>query len=176
MRRWTLLAILAVGGCSPYSIDEDYDPSTDFAKFKTWTWFTGPKPSGPSLDDLTEQRIRKAIEGGLPHVGLTKGADGSTDLLVAYHVSIAQRIDVTPTTVSFGYGWGRGYVGTSYGSEVRTYDEGTLLIDLLDAKTKSLVWRGTARATVYRNSTPEEREIRIREAVQLILQQYPPTR
>lgn len=175
MRRWILIALLAAGGCSPYSISQDYDTSTDFSTFKTWTWFEGPKPSGPSLDGLTEQRIRKALEAGLPARGLSK-TDGATDLQVTYHLAITQRIEVTPTTVGWGYGWGHGYVGGTYGGDVRTYDEGTLLVDFVETKTKSLVWRGTARATVYRDTTPQERETRIRETIQLILQQYPPVR
>lgn len=175
--RQTLIALLlaSAAGCSPYSVSEDYDNSADFSKYKTWTWFTGPKPSGPGLDALNEGRIRAAFEAELPLRGLTKG-EGAADLLVTYHASVSQKIEVTPTTMSFGYGWGRGYVGMSPGSDVRTYDEGTLIVDLLDAKTKSLVWRGTARATVYRDADPEYRTERIRGAVQAILQRYPPER
>jgi hypothetical protein len=177
MRRWMILALLAAGGCSPFTISEDYDNKADFSKYKTWTWFVGPKPSGAGLDSLNENRIRTALEAELPLSGLTKAADAAgADLQVAYHASVSQRIDVTPTTVSFGYGWGHGYVGTSYGADVRTYDQGTLIVDLLDAKTKALAWRGTARATVYRDADPEYRTERIREAVQAILERYPPQR
>lgn len=175
MKRWMALALLAAGGCSPFSINADYDTTTDFSKFRTWSWFSGPRPPAPDLDGLTEQRIRNAIETQLPKRGLAKGAEG-TDLLVAFHVSVTQRLEVTPTTMSYGYGWGHGYVGTSYGNEVRTYDEGTLLIDLLDAKSKSLVWRGVARATVYRNASPQEREARVQAAVGAILEQFPPAK
>lgn len=174
MRRALIAVVLAaVAGCSPYSISDDFDNSADFSKYKTWTWFTGTKPSGPGLDALNEARIKTALEAELPLRGLTRN-DAAADLLVAYHASVSQKIEVTPTTLSYGYGWGRGYAGMSYGNEVRTYDEGTLIVDLLDAKTKALVWRGTARATVYRDADPEYRTERIRGAIQAILQRYPP--
>lgn len=178
MKQGIALVLVAMAGCSSFSTDADYDPKTDFSRYHTWTWFTGPKPSGPSLDGLTEQRIRAALEEMLPQVGLTKTADAQADLLVTYHMSVQQRLEVVPTTTMYGYGWGHGYGGyyAGYGSEVRTYDEGTLLVDFIDAKTKGLAWRGVARGTVYRSSTPEEREERIRSAVQAILEQYPPSR
>src|SRR6516225_7919992 len=138
MHRWILLALAAVGGCSPYTINADYDPTADFSKFKTWSWFTAPQPYGAGMDPLIEKRIRASVEEELPHRGLAKAADGSADVLVSYHLSVAQRLEVSPTTATYGYGWGRGYV--AYGtSDVRTYDEGTLLVDLIDAPSKSLV-------------------------------------
>jgi len=163
---------LLTAGCSSFSTSADYDTTTDFSKYRTWTWFEGPKPGG-ALDGLTEKRIRTSLEAELPARGLTKAGDGA-DLLVTYHVSVHQKIAVTPTTMTYGYGWGRGYAGVAYGNEVRVYDEGTLLLDLLDGKTKTLIWRGTARGTVYEGSSPEDREQRIRDAVQQTLAVYPP--
>ncbi len=174
MRNLIGVLLLAAGGCSSFTVDTDYEPGTDFRKYTTWSWFAGPKPSGSGLDGLTEGRIRAALESQLPKHGLAKGTEGATDLLVAYNVSVTQRLEVTPTTMYYGYGWGHGYVGSSYGGEVRTYDEGTLIVDFIDAKTKSLIWRGTARGTVYRESSPEERQARIQEAIAGILERYPP--
>lgn len=171
MRFLPALFLLAAG-CSSISTSADYDTTTDFSKYRTWTWFEGPRPGG-AIDGLTEKRIRTSLEAELPGRGLSKVAEGA-DLLVNYHMSVTQRIDVIPTTAYYGYGWGHGYYGAAYGSEVRVYDEGTLLIDLIEAKTKTLVWRGTARGTVYRDTTPEERELRIRDAVTQTLAQYPP--
>src|SRR5580765_648014 len=176
MKRAIFILLLSLGGCSPYTINADYDLKADFSTYRTWSWFSGPRPSGPSLDGLTEGRIRDAIEHELPLRGLKKVEDGKADLLAAFHLSIVQRLEVTPTTVHYGYGWGHGYVGATYGNEVRSYDEGTLIIVLIDLKSGNLVWRGIARGTVYRSSGPEEREARIQAAVGGILDQYPPVR
>lgn len=165
------LLILFAAGCSSFSVDTDYDAGADFSKYRTWSWFSGPKPYEPGLDGLTEQRIRAAVEAQLPGRGLGKAESG--DLLVTFHVSVNRRIEVTPTTVGFGYGWGPAHVGYST-NDVRTYDEGTLILDLVDAKTRHLVWRGTARGTVHQGYAPEERTQRINEAVHGILENYPP--
>ena len=54
-----LLALVAAAGCTPpLTVDNDYDPGTDFAKYKTWTWLPGAKPSEKDIDSLSEQRIR----------------------------------------------------------------------------------------------------------------------
>jgi hypothetical protein len=56
------------------------------------------------------------------------------------------------------------------------YEEGTLILDIVDVKEHQLVWRGTAKAVVDENATPEQRQARIDQAVSMILDKYPPTR
>ena len=54
------------------------------------------------------------------------------------------------------------------------YQVGTLQIDLIDAKTDQLVWRGSAEKVVDTSPTPAQRSAAIREAVSKILSDYPP--
>jgi hypothetical protein len=168
-----LLLLAAVSGCSPsVTIDRDYDTSADFSKYKTWNWFQGPSTVTPDVDNLTLNRVRQAIEDELPRHGLARAGEGA-DLSAAFQLSVQRKIESTPTTVSVGYGWGPARVGVS-SSPVRTYDEGTLVLDLVDSKTKTLVFRGIAKGTVKQSSSPEERENRIRDAVYYIMEAYPP--
>jgi len=166
-----MLALLAAAGCGapPLTVDSDYDPSTDFAKYKTWNWMPGSKVD---IDSMTEQRIRTAIEAELPQHGLTKAGEGA-DLSVVIQISIQHKIKQSRATVGVGYSWGPAHVGVS-GSPSKSYDEGTLILDLVDAKTKTLVWRGTAIGTVHKDYSPEERQERIRTAVYHLLEYYPP--
>ena len=61
------------------------------------------------------------------------------------------------------------------GMEIQTeYDEGTLILDIVDAESRTLIWRGSARAEVSATVAPETREARVREAVRRILEQFPP--
>jgi hypothetical protein len=71
----------------------------------------------------------------------------------------------------YGYGWGNGWVG---GPNIVTYDEGTLLIDFIDPKTRTMIWRGTASAVVNPDSSGEKKEELVREAVAKIMEQFPP--
>jgi hypothetical protein len=166
-----MLALLAVAGCGgpQLTVDSDYDPSTEFAKYKTWAWLPGGKTD---IDSMSEQRIRTAVEAELPHHGLAK-ADEGADLAVTFQISIQHKIKQSKATVGVGYSWGPAHVGVS-GSPSKSYDEGTLILDLVDAKTKILIWRGTATGTVSKDYSPEERQERIRTAVYHLLSDYPP--
>lgn len=171
-----LLAIHAATGCSPFSVNSDYDTGANFSKFKTWNWFVGPGSGEAELDGLTEGRIRAALEAELPGRGLVYTTSRPADVHVAYHAAVSQRLETTPTTAAFGYGWGSHFAAVGTGTTVEVYDEGTLVIDLVDPASKNLVWRGTARSAVNLNATPEAREARIRQAVRRILEQYPPAK
>lgn len=168
-----LVMLAAVAGCTPQlTLDTDYDPGTDFSKYKTWTWLAGSKPSEKDVDSLTQQRIQGAIEAELPKRGLAKAAEGA-DVTAAFHISVQRKIESSPATLSLGYGWGPAHVGVSK-SPTKTWDEGTLVLDLVDAKTKTLLWRGTAVGTVHPDSSPEERQQRIHTVVAQLLEGYPP--
>jgi len=163
-------------GCSSVSVNADYDTTADFSRLKTWAWFTGPQRPNPEIDGLTDGRIRAAIEAELPGRGLTTAPAEAADVHVTYHAAVRQKIEAYPTAAGYGYGYGRGFGVAGTGVDVVTYDEGTLVVDLIDPKSKNLLWRGTARGVVHRDATPEERETRIRDAVKKILAQFPPAK
>jgi hypothetical protein len=71
------------------------------------------------------------------------------------------------------YGYRRGGWGHTE-TRVREYDEGTLLIDVLQAGSGALLWRGSGVATVREESSPEKRTERINTAVNKILERFPP--
>lgn len=172
VHRILALALLAAG-CSSLSVDSDYDPQVDFSSLHTFGWWSDTAPEG--IDDLTAERIRAALAATLPEHGLQPAPAGTTpDVLVAYRASVRQRLEARPTTVSIGYGWHHGYGAIGTGTEVTTYDEGTLVVDLVSPEGGTLLWRGTASRAVPNDRTPEEREARIREAVRAILERYPP--
>jgi hypothetical protein len=175
MRTLPAAAALLIGvGCSSISTTADFDPATDFSKYKTWAWMD-EGPANPKIDQLTDGRIRTATEAELGRRGLGRADKDKADFHVKYHAAVQQKIESRPTTVSVGYGFRYGSVGMS-SSNVYTYNEGTLVLDFVDPKAKDLVWRGTAAGTVDPSRTPEERTARIQEAVWKILDQYPPKR
>jgi len=101
--------------------------------------------------------------------GFTKSE--TPDLLIGIFTKENQRVDVY-NNAGFGWGWGWGpRWGMGY-SNVYTTPEGTLYIDLIDAKTKELVWQGEGSGYLTKNT--EEKDARIKEFVDKILAQYPP--
>ena len=59
-------------------------------------------------------------------------------------------------------------------SDIQPYKEGTLLIDIVDAASKQLVWRGSALTEVDPGMTPEERNERITSIVHSMFTHFPP--
>jgi len=58
--------------------------------------------------------------------------------------------------------------------DVYQYEEGSLVLDVIDPAQSELVWRGTASKAIDRSWTPEERETEVREAVRALLAEFPP--
>jgi hypothetical protein len=167
MKRRTLFILGAlVGGCSGIDVSHDYDPDQDFTALKSWAWDPGDErrvEEVSRVSSLNHQRIRTAIQSELNRKQYRTADPKAADFLVRYRAAVGQRIESMPSTAD---GW--------YADDFRTYDEGTLVVEVLSAKDRSLLWRGEARTAIDFESAPDERTERIREAVREILAQFPP--
>jgi hypothetical protein len=173
-RAWLLLTAVLLS-CASFQVDVDYDQAKDFSGYRTFTWFPRAQPQTGDYridDPLLEQRIREAVEQQLQARGFRKVEDVAPDFYVTYHLSIEQKLDVY--TVNRGYYGPYGYYVGWPETEVRQYDEGTLVIDIADQREKKVVWRGLAVGRVRQHATPEERTQAVNEAVAAILAKFPP--
>jgi hypothetical protein len=57
----------------------------------------------------------------------------------------------------------------------QTYDQGTLILDIVDAKKKELVWRGSANGILDPGASPDKKASKVNEAVTKTLADFPPT-
>jgi hypothetical protein len=166
------LAVALGAACSSQKINHDYDHQTDFSQFKTYQYTKGT----PVEDQLMDGRIVSAIETEMGQKGFKK-ASSNPDVVVTYHASSSQSKQYV--TDNFGYGYGPGWgwggygggMGTSTTREI-TYEKGTLVIDMYDAKKKQLIWRGTGTDTVSDN--PQKVVKLIADIVDKIFRNYPP--
>jgi len=160
----TLTLIVAVAPCAlAQKVTVEFDSAADFSKYKTFTIRAGQLNSrNPALNsDLVKKRIDADIERGLAAKGLTMVA-GRSDLNVRYQFGSARRMQLQ----SYPAGW-RGW-GTRV---VRVpYAEGTLVIDLRDPTTRSLVWRGIAGEE---KSDPAKLGGKLDDMVKKCLKKYP---
>ena len=171
-----LSAALAAIACSQIAVTSDYDPATNFATYKTYDWI--PTPQRPGGDPRLETpflatRIREAVNAQMEARGYRKRESEPPDLLIAYHVAIQGKLDISTVPASYGYGYRGARAGVAT-TTVRPYEEGTLVLDMIDGPTRQLIWRGAAQAEVKESATPEERQARINEAVHKLLEQFPP--
>ncbi len=177
IQAWLALAAaaLTLSGCSTFSITTDHAPGYDFARLRSWQW--APRAAGSVGDDprlrsgLLHERIRAAVTDGLRAKGLVQRESGA-DALVTYHVAIDRKLDVRTMHTSMPAG--RGVIVGVPEVDVREYEVGTLVLDLIDARAGRLVWRGAAQARMNERSDPAAREARARAAVNEMLERYPP--
>ena len=149
----------------------DFDRSANFGAYKTYTLREGTKVGDP----LVDARIVAAIDMQLTNKGLTK-ADNA-DVAVVYHVAIDKQKDISAWSSGggygpYGYGWGGGW-GTT---DVRVSEilVGTLIIDMADVNTKSVVWRGMGVKEINTQASPDKRDKSVQKAVEKIFKNYPP--
>lgn len=162
------LLALAATACSSLDTSFDYDTEADFSQLRAYTWIEDDGASEAA--SLTLRRVRTAVDETLARRGYRADAQ-APDFFVAAHVTTAEKIEVTDwgyTTPSRGGWYGRRDI------DVYTYDQGTLVLDVVNATSRSLIWRGTASRTVDASWTPEKREEVVREAVEALLEAFPP--
>lgn len=178
-RALAILASAVLLGCTTVQVSQDYDPEARFGQIDAWRWREAEQPAAGDLrvsNPLLDQRIRRAIAHHLEgrHIRLERTAP---DLLVSYRLAIQQRIqsDTFSTTMGVGsyyYPW---YGGVGTETRIYQYDESQLIIDLHDAGTGGLIWRGTGIYRYKTHATPEAAAKEMQETVDKILGQFPPT-
>ena len=184
MKRYlALYLVLFLSACATQS-NYDYLASADFGKYKSYAWVTVDKESKESQrakNPLVDKRIIEAIDNALGAKGLRKVSD-NPDTLVNYHVSVSAQEQQQPRgrvsigTSRYGHGSSVGFGVSMPVGGTRTYKEGTLVIDLLDAKSKDLLWQGWGARTVSQDTDPERLSALINEVVAEILANYPPAK
>jgi len=164
-------AILVVGGtgCSSIAVDGDHDASANFAAYKTYAWSKGVEQGGVVMvSSLDDARIRRAVDVEMQVKGFIRDDQNPPDLFVTYFASAQDKFAVYDNRWATPSGWATGDVTVS------NYTEGTLIIDLVDAKANHMVWRGSASGAIDPNSTDKEHQIQ--SVVRKIFNLYPPGR
>ena len=145
-------------------ITVEFDQAADFTRYKTFAIRDGQLNSkNPALNsELVKKQIENDIVRDLSARGL-EVTSGKADLNVRYRFGSARKSELE----SYPAGW-RGY-GTRV---VRVpYTEGTLVIDLRDPSTRSLVWRGIASEE---KSDGAKIEGKLDAMVRKAIEKYPP--
>jgi len=152
---------------SAQSVTYDFDTAANFTRFKTYTWVRGTNVN----DELNHQRIMRAIDAQLTARGFSQvEAIGNPDVLVASHASFDRDLEINASGLG-GYRLAGPRSGTARVEEIVV---GTLAIDMMDAHTKNIVWRGIATKELDAKARPEKKEKNINKAAEKIFKNYPP--
>ena len=176
-------AVFLMGCGGGLQVDTDYDPQADFASMETYAW-AQRTPAGDDDPRVYNAIVARRLKAGVDNALQAKGfreVSSSPDVYVAWHGAINGKMSYETISNNYGYGWGRYGSGgwsmgaTSYRTHVREWDEGTLLIDFVDARTEELVYRTVGQARLSEvQRTPQESQQAINEAVLKMLADFPP--
>ena len=169
MKRIYMLILLPIMGCSSIIVFTDHDSGVDFSKYKTFAYFK-PGIDKVEISDLDKRRILKAIDLQMAKKSMIKS--DLPDLLVSINTTAKEKVYISNNFNGFwGWGWNPWMWGFNQ-NNVYNRTEGMLYIDLIDAKTKQLVWQGKGKGGISEYS--KNRDERIGIFVAEILKNYPP--
>jgi hypothetical protein len=192
--------ILLLGACAPLAVTTHYDRSYDFSHASTFSFAANPRRNAPdpasqsdnNIDNsIVRHNLREAIIENLAQKGIAYQKEGG-QVLVSYYVNAAQKERQVATYPNYGwdygygmdYGYGYGYgAGWQYGYDfsplsnepfldTQYYQEGTVIIDVVDPANKHLVWRGKGVREI--SATADETALKIRRTTAKILRTFPP--
>ncbi len=187
-----LSIIFFISGCSSLNLITDYDETINFTQLKTYAWHKANEHNENSnhylnVNHIMDQRIRSLIDQELKNKGLTKSSI-TPDFLVNYSIVVEDRTDIQTYNNYNGYYPGFRY-GASFGTygqhmnmsyssgsdtQITYYQQGTLIIDVINPKTDQLMWRGAADGRLPKNANKQEQDKLIQKYITKILSSFPP--
>ena len=181
-----IVAIFCLSACAtkPY-VATDYEAGYNFAALKTFTLKSEKQDTKENIliSPFTFSHIHSVVNTELSKRYQAVAENASPDFLVSYHVVMEEKLDPSTYDELYGYGfWGRGY---RYPSPlfyhpplggVRVYNQGSLIIDMVDAKTQQPIWRGVSEKRLSRSLSPQKQREILSSAVQEVLTQFPPVK
>ena len=182
MKLLTILAaatLAMLASCAtPPQAHSDHDRAQDFSGYRNYAWIADqpmimPPEGAAQVSPLNRRRIEEAIEKELAAKGYRKTDRADADFVLSYSVGTRDRLDPSyyPPPYAGIWHWGRGYYGAT--ASVDVYREGTLSIDVFDARSHEPVWHGWTSGRVTERDVRHAAEL-IPPAVTAILRRFPP--
>lgn len=168
------VSMIWIVGCSTiYGVSHDYNENYDFSKARAYNW--APLKSDGEIKTETLNLVKSAVNSGLQEKGLQLSENEPDFFIVPYAGTKKKVMEVQPgPDVRNSWGYSGPYYGAPSGYE---YEVGKLTLDFVDRKSNHLIWRGVAKADLDTISdTPGKKQQLIEEAVEKILQKFPPTK
>ena len=168
MKKYAVLIFLMIAGCSPeIMIRSDYDKDVNLQQYSTYKWAgireLESRNNPLYYNELNDKRIREAVDNELTSRGYIQADDA--ELILHYHIVVEdQHMIINEPYGTYGPYWTRQQA-------VIQYKEGSIIIDIMEASTNSLAWRGWATSVI--NGTPDINEKLIRNSIVKLFRKYP---
>ena len=167
---FTMLIALAIGftSCSPFNVRTDYAETANFNTYKTYKL----RIDDLKLNDIDKDRVLNEVSKQLQMKGLS--VSDNPDLIVNVKADHKNVTDVN-RGLNTRIGWGGPFGGVGIGvgrTWASNYNQGSLMLDLIDAKTNKLVWQGVGTGIAV--DAPNTKQKQIPQIVAEIMAKYPP--
>lgn len=159
-------------------IHVSYDKDTNFTQFKTFAW----APHGAVAHPMLAANVVGAIEDELKARGLQRvNIDQNPGLIIQVYGSVDQETTFNSTDPLYNATGGippfdPSFSGPitygNFGATSVTIHKGELVVDLIDAVNKKLVWRGISQQNLAANN-PNKLLSQVNDAVSKMFKQYP---
>jgi Domain of unknown function (DUF4136) len=147
------------------TVSVNYNQSQSFSQYHTYAW--GSNNANQIQNSILAQVAQQDIDTALQGKGLQKVTeDQKPDLLLTASGGMKEQTSYTAMGMR-GFGGGMGSI-TPQQNVI-----GTMIVDLYDIKTKSLVWRGIAQDTLSNNGNKNQQTVQ--KAIQKMFKQWPKT-
>lgn len=179
------LALLGLSGCAAKpDVATDYEASYNFAALKSFAVKTAKQDSKENIliSPFTLSHIHSLVNSELAKRYQAVDESATADFYVTYHVVMEEKLDPRTYDDIYGMGyWGRGYRYPSsifyrapLDGGIRVYNQGSLIIDMVDAKTQQPIWRGVSEKRLNKGLSPQKQREILTSAVLEVLAQFPP--
>ncbi|QJW91380.1 DUF4136 domain-containing protein [Spirosoma taeanense] len=186
MKQFLMVAglLTVIYSCSP-RVTVDSNSRVNFNKYKTFAWMDSDVKAGQNplyYNQLATESVENTMAKVLQDKGLQQ-VESRPDLLVGYHFFVEDKTRTVAQPVSpiygpylgwgrWGYaGWGPGWWGWGGQQYVQQeYQSGTLVVDMVDARTHQLVWRGSIQNAV---ADPARITAQLTREVERITEKFP---
>ncbi len=167
-----MLVALTAAACATMNVSSHMERGRDFSQYRTWAWGAAdnlPASDARFDDAFVRDHLMGAVERGFSRRGLELGTEGAADILVHYHANVTPRLEEHQ---------GSPDVGACYDGDcavrVLEREQGTILVDVLDARSGRLVWRGWAQMNMEGVfGHPNRLADRIETAVTAMFRRFP---
>jgi hypothetical protein len=183
-----LAGLLLLAGCSSQPVFiVDHDEQFDFGGFSTYRWYDDVHPSQQAeyrAYNSSDKRVRTYIDRELKQKQFREISSGTPDFLVEYNISRQEKMKIDniagypPKGVHGGVGvgtYGSGMsIGYSSGPSVKTYKEGTVIIDVIDTASERVVWRSLAEGRLKKSLSHKEKDALASGLARELMAEFPP--
>lgn len=164
-------------------IEAHRDEKADFKALRTYGWLppppaiqnTTPELSNPNLSqEVLGPHIVAAVDRELTARGLKRLDEGEPDVHVVYYAALTMTMnsDVLGSYYQYTTGWAIP-LGPMPTTSLRTFERGTIIVDVISKSAKKAIWRGSMATNVNQETTREKRIERINQAIKRTFERFP---